>query len=286
MKIFSKLLIRDEEDCFLLLKDGSKWRLPSIEIETMEERFDSGVERAESLGLKVSEPVDVVRLEIEDDETLNSYLVHFRTFRGEPEVEHKWVEPNKFVDLNMDYITAYNIVPMVYLDEYLDTRKPYSRGDDTKEIEVVKTLIRNDEGKFLAVRKSNIEKVSSGERFKKYGRMSGKWELPGGRIGKTSGDSNRFEAAKREIKEELGVDLSEGRDVVREEIEEVNDVNVYIVLYEGDEWDGKIQTSEEHSEYRWVTPREYLNINWHQDAGYGYPPMEFLQNYLEKNKTY
>ncbi|MFB6216199.1 MAG: NUDIX domain-containing protein [Candidatus Aenigmatarchaeota archaeon] len=125
---------------------------------------------------------------------------------------------------------------------------------------MVKTLIRNDDGKFLAMKKSHLEKVSSGERFKKYGRMSGKWELPGGRIGKVLGESNRFEAARREVMEEAGIELLEGKDVVREEIEEVNDVNVYIVFYDKDQWRGEVETSEEHLDYNWVTPKEYVHI--------------------------
>ena len=96
-------------------------------------------------------------------------------------------EEFKNIDWHMD--SAYNLVPMLYLEEYLETENDYGGGE---EIEVVKLLIQNEEGKFLTMQKTAEEKVHSGHKYTLYGRMAGKWELPGGKF-KESG--NRFESA-------------------------------------------------------------------------------------------
>ncbi|MFB6115597.1 MAG: NUDIX domain-containing protein [Candidatus Nanohalobium sp.] len=291
----SKGLIENENGEFLMLKKSDdydftagKWEQPGGKIEEDEDRFKAfRREVKEETGLKIEDSEDLVRIEIEDENHINCYVLHSSDFSGEIELsgEHEefaWVRPEDFSELEWHRDSAYILPPGVYCEKYLEDERDYGSG---MEIAVVKALIQNREGKFLAVKKSVIEKVSSGERFKKYGDMSGKWELPGGRVGKRK-DEDRFEALERELSEELDIEVSGGTDVVREEIEEENTVDVFIVLLRPEDWEGSIELSEEHSEYKWIRPDEYLELDWHKDAGYGYSPMKFLDEYLNMEKNY
>lgn len=262
---------------------AGKWEQPGGKIEEGENRFQAlKREIKEETGLEIESSEDLVRIELEDENHINCYVLHSSDFSGEIELsdeheEYTWVRPENFSKLEWHRDSAYVLPPGRYSEKYLEEKRDYGSG---MEIAVVKALIQNEEGKFLAVKKSVIEKVSSGQRFKKYGDMSGKWELPGGRIGKRKNE-DRFEALKRELSEELGIEVSGGTDVVREEIEEENTVDVFIVLLRPDDWEGEIELSEEHSELEWVRPEQYLDLDWHKDAGYGYSPMKFLDDYLE-----
>lgn len=289
-KEVAKILIENNEGEFLMLKKSSRyekmaggWEQPGGKIEDGENRYEAAEREIEAeTGLEARDFEDLVRLELDDGENIvDCYVLYTENFSGEIELsgEHKdfrWIRPEESGDLDWHRDASYIIPVIEYLEKYRG-EKEYGTG---KEIEVVKTLIENEENEFLVVKKSNLEKISSGQKFKKYGDMSGKWELPGGRIGKVNGE-DRYEAAEREIREELGIELGKGEDVVREEIEDENDVNVYILLYRKNDWNGEIELSEEHSELRWVSPDEYLELDWHADAGYGYPPMKFLGDYLK-----
>lgn len=290
-----KLLLENEEGKFLMLKKGdkydftaAKWEQPGGKIKESETRFEAlKREVKEETGLEIEESEEMVRIELEDGNHINCYVMHSSSFSGEIELseEHedfRWVRPEEFSELEWHRDSSYILPPGRYSEEYLEQDTEY--GSEI-EIEVVKALIQNEKGEFLAVKKSVIEKISSGQRFKKYGEMSGKWELPGGRVGKRQGE-DRFEALERELAEELGIKVSGGRDVVREEIEEENTVDVYIVLLRPEDWSGDIELSEEHSEVKWVDADQYLEMDWHKDAGYGYPPMKFLDEYLGMDLRY
>lgn len=291
----AKGLIENKNGEFLMLKKSDdydftagKWEQPGGKIEEGENRFEAlKREVKEETGLEIDESEDLVRIELEDENHINCFVLHSSKFFGEVELseeheESRWVRPEEFSELEWHRDSAYILPPGLYCEKYLEDERDYSSG---MEIAVVKALIQNEDGKFLAVKKSVIEKVSSGQRFKKYGDMSGKWELPGGRVGKRK-DENRFEALKRELAEELGIEVSGGVDVVREEIEEENIVDVFIVLLRPEDWSSEIDLSEEHSEFEWVRPDEYLEMNWHKDAGYGYSPMKYLDEYLDIDLRY
>lgn len=309
----AKGLIENENGEFLMLKKSDdygftagKWEQPGGKIEGGENRFQAlKREVREETGLEIEGSEDLVRIELEDENHINCYVLHTEDFSGEVNLseeheEFRWVRPEEFSELEWHRDSAYVLPPGRYSEKHLEDERDYGSG---MEIAVVKALIQNEDGKFLAVRKSVIEKVSSGQRFKKYGDMSGKWELPGGRIQKpdapnsiSSGnadgrigkrkDEDRFEALERELAEELGIEVSGGVDVVREEIEEENTVDVFIVLLGPGDWSGDIDLSEEHSEFEWMRPEEYLNLDWHKDAGYGYSPMKFLDEYLDMDLRY
>ncbi|MFB6099860.1 MAG: NUDIX hydrolase [Candidatus Nanohalobium sp.] len=138
----------------------------------------------------------------------------------------------------------------------------------TEKIDVVKVLIQNDSGEFLMLKKS------SG-----YGWMADKWEQPGGKI---QDDEDRFEAAEREIKEETGLNSEDFRDLVRLEIEDDETVNCFVMF--NNSFSGEIELEEEHQEYRWIDSKEALELNWHRNAAYILPVIEYLSDYLESEK--
>lgn len=136
------------------------------------------------------------------------------------------------------------------------------------KIEVAKVLIQNKDGKFLIVQKSD-----------EYDWKAGKWELPGGKIDE---DENRFEAAKRETKAETDLKIEEFEDVVRVECEESDKekpvVNCHILYSRS--FIGNTRISEEHKDFKWVSAEEFIDMNWHRDAGYAIPAMQYLGKYL------
>lgn len=281
-----KVVIQNQDNEFLIVKEeeSGRWELAGGLIEDDEDRFEAARrEVKEETELEVSGLEDLVRLELEDDRLIDCYMIYAEEFNGELEVggdvsKARWISSDEIKEADWHMDSAYNIVPMIYLEDYLETENDYGEGE---EIDVVKLLIQNEDGQFLAMQKTAKDKIHSGHKYTLYGRMAGKWELPGGRFKESD---NRFDAAKREIEEECGIEIKNLKDVVREEIEEKNSVNVYIIFTR--DWDGEVEISKEHQDLTWVSADEYLEINWHQDAGYGYPPMKFLEEYLDKQNRY
>lgn len=142
-----------------------------------------------------------------------------------------------------------------------------------QKIVVSKALIQNEEDKFLVVRESEDRDKDT----------AGKWELPGGRV-KVGED--RFDAAKRELKEEVNIEAEDGEDVVRIEVESDHLVSCYIVYFNNFKGEPSIGEIGNHSEIRWVEPEEFLEMDWHSDAGYDIVPMMYLEEYLDKTKIY
>jgi len=113
----------------------------------------------------------------------------------------------------------------------------------------VKVLIKNKEGKYLLLKRSD----------KKYPNMEGKWDIVGGRIdpGKTL-----IENLKREIEEETSLSLKEdpklicAQDIIRGE-----DVHVVRLTYIG-KADGDVKLdSEEHVSCKWVSEEELRSFD-------------------------
>ena len=284
----AKVLIRNEYGEFLMLKKSSdydwmadKWEQPGGKLEKGENRFDAAKREIKGeTGLEIGDMEDLVRLEIENKKTIECFVMLADDFSGQVELseEHqdfKWIAREEALNLDWHRNAAYILPVIEYLEEYKEEKK-YGEGE---KIQVVKLLIENSEGKYLAMQKTAEDKIHSGHKYTLYGRMAGKWELPGGRF---KGAGDRFEAARREIKEESGLDLGKMRDVVREEIEEENRVNTHILFCK--DWKGEVKLSKEHQDYEWVTADQYKIMNWHQDAGYGYPPMKFLDYYLKDSE--
>lgn len=87
--------------------------------------------------------------------------------------------------------------------------------------------------------------------------MAGKWEFPGGKI--EPGETEQ-ESLAREISEELGVAIEVDEHIVTTSYDydfgTVNLSTYYCAL------EGSTPTAREHSELRWVEPRQLLSLDW------------------------
>ena len=110
----------------------------------------------------------------------------------------------------------------------------------------VKVVIRHNNGRLLLLKRSSNCRSNAG-----------KWDLPGGKI--ELGES--FDRALlREVAEETGLSISLQR-VVGTARRELADTKVVYLIMEGYLVTGKLQLSEEHSDYLWVNCQELLNLD-------------------------
>ncbi|MBI4049554.1 MAG: NUDIX hydrolase [Candidatus Doudnabacteria bacterium] len=102
----------------------------------------------------------------------------------------------------------------------------------------VKVLLKNKNGKYLLVRRNPL----------KYPEVGPKWDIVGGRI---DPGSLLLDNLKREVKEEVGLDLvDEIKLVAAQDILRVPGKHVVRLTYTGTiEGEPKIDT--DHSEYKW-----------------------------------
>src|SRR3989338_5114388 len=111
----------------------------------------------------------------------------------------------------------------------------------------VKVLLKNKEGKYLLVKRSS----------EKYPEVKRKWDIVGGRI---SAGTTLMENLKREIKEEVGLDLEynpiliAAQDILQSEKHVVRLTYTAVI-------DGDPILSDEHTEFGWFTIDEMKNID-------------------------
>ena len=112
-----------------------------------------------------------------------------------------------------------------------------------KQIEVVAALIYKDEAYFATQRG--------------YGEFEGMWEFPGGKI--EPGESSE-DALKREIQEELGIDITIDEFLCTTNYDYPSfhlTMHCYICSIEA----GEI-VLREHKSARWLTPEELGGVEW------------------------
>lgn len=111
----------------------------------------------------------------------------------------------------------------------------------------VKILLKNEDGKYLVVRRS----------AEKYPEMGPKWGIVGGRI--NTGFS-LLENLKREVMEEIGLEITgEPKLITAQDILKIRGKHIVRLTYMGFT-DGEVKLSEEHSEYKWISFEEVKNL--------------------------
>lgn len=86
--------------------------------------------------------------------------------------------------------------------------------------------------------------------------QGGLWELPGGKV--EAGESDAV-ALRRELAEELGIDVSVGQ-LVGESLHRYPSVAVLLVAYRCCSDDEP--EMHEHAEFRWVRPADAFELEW------------------------
>lgn len=117
----------------------------------------------------------------------------------------------------------------------------------------VKAFIRNEKGEILILKEA--DEYSDGTN-------SGKWQIPGGRI--EPGESYD-KALKREIKEETDLEIEiespftvgEWRPKIRGQ-----KFQIVAVFFISNKTSGKVSLSEEHSDYKWIDPKNPPSLDF------------------------
>ena len=106
-----------------------------------------------------------------------------------------------------------------------------------------KALIEKD-GKFLIIKRSSDDRV-----------FPGHWDLPGGKL---EHDESPEKGLKREVKEETNLEINVFDPVFS--YLETEFAQAYLTVFECEITSGEIKLSDEHSEYKWATQKEILNL--------------------------
>ncbi len=111
----------------------------------------------------------------------------------------------------------------------------------------VKTLVRDEDGRYLAIRRSPSSKNNAGQ-----------WDLPGG---KTDPGEDVLEALAREAREETGLEIRPHTLAGSSQSEAPTRVIVYLILL-SDRVGGTFALSDEHDDYRWVQANELAELDF------------------------
>lgn len=121
-----------------------------------------------------------------------------------------------------------------------------------------KCLLVNQDSKILALKRSLTKDKD----------RSGCWDLPGGtyELGEDVIDS-----IKREVKEETNLLISNPRPIYLASgfnflNQFMSGENVFAATHVCHQWTGDLRISDEHTEYRWVSPQEFLTYDFGDDG--------------------
>lgn len=135
-----------------------------------------------------------------------------------------------------------------------------------------KCIVVDDKGRILALKRSET----------KDSNRSGCWDLPGGTYER---GEDVIDSLKREVMEEVGLTIIDPKPVylangLNNANEFMSSEVVFAVTHVAVNWSGEVVISNEHAEYRWVTPAEFLTYDFGKDGGFF---IASLQAYLKRH---
>jgi len=115
----------------------------------------------------------------------------------------------------------------------------YPRGEEDDTEEVAKVIIVSPEKEILLLKRAKHMK-----------RNPNKWDLPGGH---RKQNEKIEDAARREVKEELGIDI--------ENLSKVDEFNKITIYKTSKEKQNKYKLDDENQEAKWVSSKELENLD-------------------------
>ena len=124
---------------------------------------------------------------------------------------------------------------------------------------IQKCILVNKDDKILALKRAADDHSRGGN-----------WDLPGG--GYEQGEEV-VTAIKREVMEEAGLTINSLHPIffanrIGVELGFFRGDTVFATCYTSSDWEGEVHLSDEHTEYKWVSPEEFKSYNFGQDSGF------------------
>ena len=172
------------------------------------------------------------------------YTYYGRVFlNGEPYFEDELdVEGNNRKVIRFPLVLSTGFVPLTA--EQMKNHSVAGIVPEKKVLQVVGAAIINDNGEVLCAQRG-------------YGSLKGKWEFPGGKIEQGESDA---EALTREIKEELGINVSV-KEMIDENYHEYETFSVNLKVYKCSYVSGEINDGE-HQSLKWVDSKKLNELDW------------------------
>lgn len=122
-----------------------------------------------------------------------------------------------------------------------------------------KCIITRSDSMVLAIKRTTSDR-----------HRSGCWDLPGG--GYEEGE-DIVDAIKREVMEEVGLTITDPTPIylasaIDDSSELMSGHIVFANFYYTRDWVGEIKLSNEHTQYKWVSPKDFLNLSFGSDGGF------------------